>query len=139
MGFKRLRDEAFRSSLLHQQGTKVNAGGGQLSDGNSRSFVTLGKDGFIDITFAQPTAINCILLQEPIQLGQRVKAFSIQVTNEDGSLFETEGTTIGHKRIITFPTRHARSVKIMVKDSKAVPLISELGIYHIPENLVERP
>jgi len=142
MGFKRLRDEAFRTSLLHQKGTKVNvagAGGLQLSDGNSRSFVALGEDKSIEVRFAQTAVLNCIVLQEPIQLGQRVKAFSIQVTNEDGALFEAGGTTIGHKRIITFPSQHARSVRIIVKDSKAVPLISELGIYHIPENLVEHP
>ena len=140
MGFKRLRDEAFHVNLLDQQGATVTAGGGNvrnLSDGNDRTYIAFAQENAISIHFAQTTDLNCVLLQEPIQLGQRIKAFRVLITKEDGSVFETTATTIGHKRILTFPIQHARSVQIKVTDSKAKPLISEIGIYHITENLIE--
>lgn len=142
MGFKRLRDEAFRSSLLRRQGVTVSAVGASvrnLSDGNDRTYTELANDRTIRIDFAEPAQVDCVVLQEPIQMGQRVKAFHIQVTRADGSIFDTAATTIGHKRIITFPVQEARSLLITITDSKAVPLISEIGIYRIPENLIERP
>lgn len=143
MGFKHLRDEAFRSSLVLQPGTSVTIDGatntGNLSDGNCHTFVTLGKKHAIDIAFARPSRLNCIELQEPIQMGQRVINFRIEVKNEDGTVYDTTGTTIGHKRILTFPVQNARSVHIFITDSKAVPLIGEVGIYLIPREFLLAP
>ncbi|MBN8850877.1 MAG: glycoside hydrolase family 29 (alpha-L-fucosidase) [Sphingobacteriales bacterium 50-39] len=135
MGFRRRREESFRSSLIHQRGTTVTVDGekniGNLSDGNGHTFITLGKGRDINVAFAQPTLLNCVLLQEPIQMGQRVKGFRIEIKKEDGTVFETSATTIGHKRIITFPAQSARSIRIVVTDSKSVPLIGDLGVYLI--------
>jgi alpha-L-fucosidase len=141
MGFRRLRDESFRSSLVLQPGTTVTVDGAtntaNLLDGNGHTFVTLGKDRAIDIAFGHPSRLNCILLQEPIQMGQRVINFRVEVKNEDGTVYETKGTTIGHKRILTFPAQNAVSVHIVITDAKAVPLIGEVGVYLIPEMSVE--
>lgn len=141
MGFRQLREESFRSSLVLQNGTTITADGvtntGNLSDGNGHTFITLAKAGNIDITFQQPTLVNCILLQEPIQMGQRVKSFRVEIQKEDGTVFKTTATTIGHKRIITFPAQSARLVRIVITDCKGTPLIGEIGVYLIPEKLVE--
>jgi alpha-L-fucosidase len=141
MGFRQLREESFRSSLVHQNGTTITADGvtntGNLSDGNGHTFITLAKERNIDIAFTQPTLVNCILLQEPIQMGQRVKSFGVEIQKEDGTIFKTTATTIGHKRIITFPAQSAHLVRIVITDSKGTPLIGEIGVYLIPEKLVE--
>jgi len=122
VGFKQLRDESFRTSLTKQPGVKISKY----------------KDGYIDIQFPQATATNCILLQEPIRMGQRVKSFVIQIMHEDGTSFGIPGTTIGHKRILTFPRQLAKSLRIRVTDAKATPLISEADAYLIREDLVEK-
>jgi alpha-L-fucosidase len=118
-----------------------------LTDGNAQTFVSPGgkkgndgdyRNNAINIQFPVATAINCIMLQEPIQMGQRVKSFLIRVTGDDGTVFEISRTTIGHKRIVTFPRQSARSVSIVVTDAKATPLIGEIGAYLIREDLVEK-
>lgn len=47
--------------------------------------------------------------------------------NEDGL------TTIGRKRIICFPAVTASKLRFTVVDSKACPLISNVGVYYAPE------
>ena len=53
---------------------------------------------------------NRFLVQEHIALGQRVKAFTLEAMLADGSWVQVaEGTTIGYKRILRFPTIAAAS------------------------------
>ena len=145
-GFKKLRDISFAHPLLSQSGITFSAkqpGADMrlLADGDSQSFVSLGKDyrnNFLEIRLSAETAINCIVLQEPLQMGQRISRFSIRGTSANGIVFETEGTTIGHKRILTFPRQKVTSLRLLVLDAKAEPLISEINAFLIPENLVEK-
>jgi len=48
------------------------------------------------------------------------------------------GTTIGRKRIITFPAKEVSAVRFTVTSAKASPLISEIEIYNIDGFLVEK-
>jgi alpha-L-fucosidase len=47
----------------------------------------------------------------------------------------TKGTTIGYKRILSFPTVKATKVRFNITDSKACPVISNIGIYNAPQLL----
>ena len=47
-------------------------------------------------------------------------------------------TTIGRKRIISFPQQNATSVRLYVTSAKALPSISEIAGYLIDKNLVEK-
>ena len=49
------------------------------------------------------------------------------VTDGDGL------TTIGHRRIICFPTVTTTRLRFAVEDSKACPLISRIGVFLAPE------
>lgn len=144
IGFRNLMDESFKTSLVHAGMIKTGHAVKNLSaitDHDSRTFISLGNDykkNYIEIKFSRPIGINCIVLQEPIQMGQRVINFSIDILNEDNTHFEQKGKTIGHKRILTFPTKIVRSFRIYIQDAKATPLISEIAAYLISENLVER-
>jgi alpha-L-fucosidase len=147
MGFKELRDENFKNSLLKHGGAAVSTGiGGKsliqnLTDGNDQSFVALGEDyknNYIEIKFTEATPVDCVILQEPIQQGQRVKEFKIQTFNEDGTGFEIKQSTIGHKRIVSFPKQLAKSLRIYITEAKAAPLIGEVDVFMISENLIEK-
>jgi alpha-L-fucosidase len=86
--------------------------------------------------------VNRFLVEEDIALGQRVKKFTLEA-EVDGmwqslkdELVE-EGrdglTTIGHRRIICFPTVSATKLRFTVTDAKAEPVIKKLGVYLAPE------
>jgi alpha-L-fucosidase len=75
------------------------------------------------------------MAQEYIRLGQRVKAFTIEAL-VDGSWKEiAKATTIGYKRILRFPTVTATQLRFNITDSKACPVISNIGVYNAPQIL----
>jgi alpha-L-fucosidase len=99
------------------------------------------------LNFKQPTAMNRFVAEEDIALGQRVKNFSLEaevdgkwvplrdmlVENGDGL------TTIGHRRIVCFPTVQATKLRFTITDSKAAPVIKRLGVYLAPELTADIP
>ena len=93
------------------------------------------------ISFKKPTAFNRFLAEEDIALGQRVKKFSLEAYVDDAWLPLTDAlaedgdglTTIGHRRIICFPTVTATKLRFTVTDTKAEPVIKKIGVYLAPE------
>jgi len=145
MGFKKIRDEAFANNLIKNAKVEYNNNNttkttSLLNDGNDESFISFDKsekDG-IKISFSQKTNLNCIVLEEPIQMGQRVKSFKIIFQNNNETIKEYNGKTIGRKRIITFPAVSCDSFTIVINDAKATPLISEVSAHKIDDNLIEK-
>lgn len=78
------------------------------------------------------TSFNLLQLQEPIQMGQRVIEFHVDVLL--GGLWQTilQGTTIGYKRLLRFPAVEARYLKLYVDSARADPLIASVGVFMDP-------
>ncbi|VVA30572.1 PREDICTED: alpha-L-fucosidase [Prunus dulcis] len=75
-------------------------------------------------------SFNILQVQEPIQMGQRVIEFHLEVLNEDGEWNEViNGTTIGYQRLLQFPTVKSQYLRFVIDKARADPLISYLGIY----------
>ena len=99
------------------------------------------------LKFRKPVTFNRFLAEEDISLGQRVKKFSLEAFVDgawiplrdalaEGEALENGGdglTTIGHRRIICFPTVTASQFRFTVTDTKAEPVISKIGLYLAPE------
>ncbi len=81
------------------------------------------------LQFNIPVKFNCIVLQEDIALGQRVKSFSVEVKEKTGFKEITRQTTIGHKRIIHVPLTTTSQIRINILQSKALPVLSEVGVF----------
>lgn len=144
MNFKRNLDESFKKNLaknatLHYKFNNIQQSSTLLTDNNITSYIasSLADSPNITISFLKEENINCIMLSEPLQMGQRISSFSILLINNNKVIKKITATTIGHKRIITFPGTMVQSVEIKINESKAIPLISEIAIYNIPENFVE--
>ena len=99
------------------------------------------------ITFRQPTAFNRFVAEEDIRYGQRVKKFALEaevdgqwVPLKDELVENGDGlTTIGHRRIICFPTVEATKLRFTITDAKAAPIIKKLGVYLAPELTADIP
>ena len=111
MDFKKIKDAAFKNNLF--KNAKI------LRTKNS-----------IEIHLKEAVEINAIQLMEAISLGQRVVKFEISGGNTLKQ-FETiaKGTTIGHKRIITFPTKKLKYFRVNITESKATPIVSDISGY----------
>ncbi|GMI99557.1 alpha-L-fucosidase 1 [Hibiscus trionum] len=72
---------------------------------------------------------NVVRIQEPIGLGQRIVRHGIYV---DGKKL-VEGTTVGYKRLHRLEeVIHGGDVRIIIKESKGLPLISSVGLHFDP-------
>lgn len=98
-------------------------------------------DGIIQasatIDFGEPTEFNRFLVQEDIRLGQRVREFTIDICNNNEWKEIASETTIGRKRILRFPNVTGTKVRLNILDSKACPVISNVGVYKAPKILIE--
>jgi len=96
------------------------------------------KTASLIIHFGAPKAFNRFLAQEYIQLGQRVKSFTIEaLVNGKWEQLDKQ-TTIGYKRILSFPTVTASQLRFTITDSKASPVISNVSVYNAPQ-ILEAP
>ena len=137
--FKAALDEIFKVNLA--DGAKASAtdswgrgfGAKNILDGNYDSYWAAQKDaGVSAITFTLKgeKTFNRVLLQEYIPLGQRVKAFTVEAAQADGSWKEIASeTTIGYKRIIRTDKVTTDKVRVTVKESLAPALINGFGLY----------
>ncbi len=96
---------------------------------------------YVTIDFEVPQKMNSFLVQEFIQLGQRVKSFTLEafvqgewIQIKDNFVQNGNGmTTIGYKRIINFPMIQTDKLRFAILDSKACPLISNIEVFNTPE------
>ena len=142
VAFRKLKDESFAENLLSK--TKIfrkeNEGAREkkpkaldkkgIANGiNHQNFV-------VELPVAKK--INCIVLREAIHLGQSVQNFKIVLFNNNKPAGEIEGTTIGRKRILTFPVTTITSFKVLLDDRNGRDNVKGIAAYLIAENLVEK-
>lgn len=94
--------------------------------------------GSVTIELPETKTIHYVMLQEYIRLGQRVRSFRIEYS-QDGSRWMqfASGTTIGYKRIVARANNtssygtgvKAKYIRVNITDSRACPLLSNIAIY----------
>lgn len=99
------------------------------------------RSASIELSWTTAPTIRYVVLQEPIRLGQRVKNFKIEYSNDGTTWTELASsitTTIGYKRIIPLNGStsssygngyKAQKLRITIDDSRACPLISNIYVY----------
>ncbi|WP_160711922.1 alpha-L-fucosidase [Chitinophaga solisilvae] len=106
-----------------------------LNDGaNATYWATTDKatKAAITLSFKKPVTFNRLVLQEYIALGQRVKAFTVEILENGRKKEIASETTIGHKRILRLPDYTTTEVYINITDAKAAPVISEVQLFEAP-------
>jgi alpha-L-fucosidase len=144
MGFAKLREESFGHSLLlekHQIGIFEGTTEPYSPNPHNNIIFEPGKKYkryWLQISFEDEQMVNCIQLNERIQDGQQIKSFSIKLYDKNfTALFANTYSTMGHQRIISFPTQKIKYIEVRILDAKQRPVINEMDVYHIPENLTE--
>lgn len=92
------------------------------------------KNTVIEFTLKQAATFNRIVLQEYIPLGQRVKNFTLQYRDSNGSWKsfskDGSGTTIGCKRIMMTNSVTTDAVKLTISSALACPVLNGFGLYN---------
>ena len=143
--WRKLRDQYFSDNLatdavcyLHSQNAKRKSK--NLTDGNPNTYETINESGSqsLELSFSDPNIFNCIVLREWQHQGQHCIQFHLELKNEKGeNIRSIEGNTIGHKRILTFPTTRASAIVLEIKAQKSPTSLAEIELYDLPGNLLE--
>jgi len=146
MGFKQLRDQQFANNLAKKgKGYFVPHNGSipapVLNDGNtvSKIAIPLHHLSSIGIEFEKEQKINCVVLREDLIKGQHCSQFRLLLMNKKHELIrEIKGTTVGRKRILTFPETDAAIIALAVDEQQGPTTISEIEIYNIDPKQIEK-
>lgn len=130
---------------VRTKGEKRNYEAKNMTDNNKDTYWAANdgvKNATITLTWKKPQTIHYVSLMEYIKLGQRIKKFYIE-TSEDGTTFtkrasNVETTTVGYKRIIPLngSTKNsysegykAKAVRIVIEDAKACPTLHTVQVF----------
>lgn len=148
IAFGKLIKDAFKDNLAkNQKMTASNVRGNakkytaqNLTDGNYDTYWATNdgvKNAVLTLKLAKQTEINRLVLQEYIPLGQRVKSFTVEYWNGEKFVELDKQTTIGYKRILSFPTLKTSQMRISI-EANAAPVLSEIQVFKAAD-LVEGP
>lgn len=145
VGFKQLRDGSFSDNLLKEADTYYEFSSKDFSEkpmlirgfDSPSSTYGINMQNFI-VQLKQPAKINCIVLREAIHLGQSIRRFSVVLYKDNKAIGQILGTSVGRKRILTFPAANITSFKVYLEDAQGNDNISGVAAYLIDEKLVEK-
>lgn len=140
LGLKKLIDSRFANNLAttstviasNVRGDSPQFSASQLIDGNPDTYWATDdevQNATIEITLEQPENIKYILLKERIDLGQRIKRFTIDAYVNGNWTRVAEETTIGYKRILPIKNLSTDKIRINLIESRACPVLSEIELY----------
>jgi alpha-L-fucosidase len=83
----------------------------------------------IELELKSISEFNVLLLQENISIGQRIEHFTLEAWVNNNWKQVTEGTTVGFKRLLRFPTIKTNKVRLTIDKSRLEPALAEIGLY----------
>ena len=132
-------DKDFKTNLILNKKSKSNQffiiknNSNNINDGDNKTYWSPNKNPSnwsVNFTLDNKIKFNTVLIRENIPLGQRVVSFKIEINDKGKWKKIKEGSTIGNKRILTFPHIETNNIRLTVLESKATPQISEFEIYN---------
>ena len=130
---KRLLGKTFEKNLLENAVSSVGEIG-DLTDGRLETYWQgSGKTNTIEISFEGEQEFDRLLLQENITECERIEEFVLECRVDTEWIPVAEGTTVGYKRILRFDPVRCSEARIVIKESRDIPQISEIGFYKASE------
>lgn len=76
------------------------------------------------------STVNVVMLQEDITRGQRMESFTVETLTGDTWHEVAQGTTVGYKRLLTFPAVKAQAIRIKVTGSRGKANVSRVAAFY---------
>lgn len=150
--FSEIRSSIFSHNLANNASVSASSTRGNLTDPRYSPLNVL-KQGIYSywapenvqskwilyLDFEEAVTFNVLMVQEPIQMGQRIIKFRLDFLNLEGKWkAAATGTTVGYKRLLLFHTVRATRLRLVFEKSRAEPLISYVGLYMDPFSIVQQ-
>jgi alpha-L-fucosidase len=137
---KKYLDLTFNTDLALGASAKTNNfvkghGTDKLVDGDDSTYWAAQKyleDSSVVVDFGKTELFDVILLREPIEIGQRVAEFEIDVMENGSWRLLSKGTTIGYKQLVRLPVTSAQKIRVRILKSRGLAAISQMSVYKRP-------
>jgi alpha-L-fucosidase len=92
---------------------------------------THGKGDKVTLDLPGPTTVDHVIASEDITEGQRVRRYALE--GLIGGSWEkiAEGSSIGHKRIESFPPAEVTKIRLNCEDAVSMPIIKRLATFRV--------
>lgn len=139
-GFRKILNETFAVDLAkggsvtasNYRGNHAKFSPANLLDGNFDTYWAT-DDGltssYVELNMKKPVLFDRIMLQEPIRFGQRVSEFTVEEWLDGAWKEIATGTTIGYKRLLRISPIQTNRVRVVIKESKELVALSNIGLY----------
>jgi alpha-L-fucosidase len=139
-GMRKILDATFATNLasgakLRASNTRKPLDAASILDTDAGTFWMTGdgvESARIDLELPDERTFDRALLQENIRVGQRIERFTLEWWDGTDWLQFAQGTTVGYKRILTFPEVTARRVRLSIAESRTSPSLCAFGLYKSP-------
>ncbi len=139
-GMRAILDETFKTNLaadakIRASNTRKPFDPAAILDADPATYWTTAEDvetARFDLDLPEARTFDRALLQENIRIGQRIERFTLERWDGTDWLQFSQGTTVGYKRILTFPAVTARRVRLSILESRTSPTVSSFGLYKSP-------
>ncbi len=143
--FGQLRDKNFATNLAREARGELHSDMAvyeikSIIDGKLNTAQKLSRHtrGSYWVKFGKETNLNCVVIGEEIAKGQQVSGGKVILLNGSSVVQEIPFTTIGRKRILTFPVQTATAIRVVITDAKGPVSLTEIQAYRIDDNLIEK-
>lgn len=111
---------------------------GDVLDRSRTTFWAAGQnDAQPQLTLAlpRPASFDVIRLAEPIQLGQRIRRFRVEVLENGQFVTWISGSSIGARVLLRGRPVTTEAVRVVLEESRATPALSEVSLWRYPQLL----
>ncbi len=137
MAWRKMVDETFANDLAAEAKAEASSSrgrgyGAECVIGEGGCYWATADDvttGDVTLSWQNPQKINYVSIQEHIELGQRVRAFEIDVMDNGSWRKAAEGTTVGYKRIMPLGGVETTAVRVRFTDSRGPLTIERIAVY----------
>lgn len=92
---------------------------------------TSGSKKALTLKTGKGTQANYYIIQEDITQGERIRAYRVEARLNGKWSAIARGTSVGHKRIESFPAVEADAFRLVIEKSEGNPCITNFSIYHV--------
>ena len=134
--WRELREQVFGNNLLTKGTSSIRARyAKKLVDEDPDTYWKPGGGSLpveLEWSWSAPQRMDLLLLQENIREGQRIESFELQAWVNQQWVTAAKGTTVGHKRIISFEPVTSQRVRLRITSFRGRPQLAAFGLYLQP-------
>jgi alpha-L-fucosidase len=84
----------------------------------------------VELELTAPVTFNFIELGEPIELGQRIATYHVDVSDGENWKSLLKGKGVGRRKIERPAETTTKKIRIVIDDAKAAPVLRTVALYH---------